>query len=106
MQERGNRLDDIKRNLQDEFNQLGSPAVETTSAAPAVPMPTQAPPLPTLPVADSNGSSSSRTNSPMLSSISQPWPGGCSGGVTSTPAAGWPEARPMQPSLNMIQLPH
>ena len=96
--------------LQNEFDHLGSPAVEATlaaaPAAPAVPMPVQAPPPPAPHLVQSNGSSSSSSYLPMLCSISQPWAGGCSRGVTSAPTAGWPDARPMQPCLKLSQSPH
>ena len=101
-----NSLDLVKRNLQDEFANLGSsdltpPAVVAAPVlpgVPAVPIPVapvqaQAAP-PTAPSAgpQSNGSYSSLHTSPMLCSITPPWTGGYVG-VTTTP--GWPDARPV-----------
>ena len=94
----------MKRNLLDEFDQLGNVS-HALPAAPAVPSPMATPVHASSPAStpgvQSNGSSSS-TTLPMLCSITPPWTGGCVGGVTSTP--GWPEAR-LDGSLdgNMLQ---
>ena len=102
MQQNRARLDDVKRSLQEEFDHLGSPAAATAPAALAEHV--QAPPAP--PVVQGNGYSSSSIF-PMLCSISQPWAGGPTGGVTSTPSTGWPEARPaFGLESSMSQSPH
>jgi hypothetical protein len=88
MEKKRVKLDFIKRNLHDEFSNLGSSALPTL----AVPQPTTplAPPTPP----PSNGTTSSTPIIPMLCSTTTPhWLGGCTGGVTSSP--GWPEARPL-----------
>ena len=104
LMEQKTSLDLIKRNLQDEFAHLASPA-----SPPAVPPP---PPAPSAglfgqdppPGVQSSGISSSTQILPMLCSITPPWTGGYVG-VTSTP--GWPDARPVRGfDSNMSQASH